>query len=572
MELQLRDLKENLQTTVEEMETSNEELKSTNEELQSTNEELQSTNEELETSKEELQSMNEESITVNIELQNRIDELTKSNDDMKNLLDSTQIATIFLDTEMQIRRFTPSVRDIIPLTITDIGRPISHFAHNLKMKNLTELAIKVLDTLGKSEYEINSEDGKIYLTRMLPYRTTSNVIDGVVITFDDITKRKTAEDGLLEAQTIAKMGSWSWELKTKKVQLSDNLHRTLDLEPNSFDGKVDSILHLIHSEDVEIVRRKVNEMIDTQESQSFEFRIVGENRTVKTVQCNQKLHYHDQGHLVRIIGTIQDITERKKTEDDLLLMSKVFMDSNDPIIIKDLFGNIVDLNDEAEESYGWNRKELMGKSIKMLIPPNHHDQADQLIAQCKNGESVRNVEDERWNKSKKVIPVLVTLSLLKDQQGIPIGIATISKDITERKQHEIALKQSEERHRLLFENTSLGIGYYDLNGVIVAYNPKAAQNMGGKPDDFQGKKLTDLFEPAAGAEYMDRILKASKSTDSQTYEDTVYLPTGTYQFISTLNKVLNANGEVIGVQITATDISKVKEQLKTSEKNKLHNK
>jgi two-component system CheB/CheR fusion protein len=202
VEQELLYTKENLQTTIEELETSNEELKSTNEELQSTNEELQSTNEELETSKEELQSLNEESATVNAELQSRIDELSKATDDMKNLLDSTQIATIFLDIDLCIRRFTPRATKLVPLSNTDIGRPISHFATELKNVKLTRYADKVLQDLAVQEDEVRSMDDRLIKIRVLPYRTTQNVIDGVVITFEDITQRKLAEQEMEERRVF----------------------------------------------------------------------------------------------------------------------------------------------------------------------------------------------------------------------------------------------------------------------------------------------------------------------------------------------------------------------------------
>jgi len=190
LEQELQYTKENLQTTIEELETANEELKSTNEELQSTNEELQSTNEEMETSKEELQSLNEESATVNAELQSRVDELSDANDDMKNLLNSTQIGTIFLDMDMNIRRFTDRVIRLIPLALSDIGRPVSHFATQLKGFHITEHALQVLKDLITQEFEVESRDGKFFRTRIMPYRTMQNVIDGVVVTFEDITEFK----------------------------------------------------------------------------------------------------------------------------------------------------------------------------------------------------------------------------------------------------------------------------------------------------------------------------------------------------------------------------------------------
>jgi len=188
LEQELRYTKENLQTTIEELETANEELQSTNEELQSTNEELQSTNEELETSKEELQSLNEESATVNAELQSRVGELSDANDDMKNFLNSTHIGTIFLDMDMNVRRFTDMVTELIPLTMGDIGRPVSHFATTLKQFPIVAHAQKVLKDLVTREFEVESLDHKFFRTRITPYRTTQNVIDGVVVTFEDITE------------------------------------------------------------------------------------------------------------------------------------------------------------------------------------------------------------------------------------------------------------------------------------------------------------------------------------------------------------------------------------------------
>lgn len=202
LEDELRYSKENLQITIEEMETANEELKSSNEELQSTNEELQSTNEELETSKEELQSLNEETITVNAELQSRIDELVAANDDIKNLLDATEIATIFLDIDMQVRRFTPKAAALFHLTSADVGRPIEHFASTLKNVRLVEYASKVLRDLVQHESEVEDEEANIYRMRVRPYRTLNNVIAGVVVTFEEISQYKEVLEALSESETL----------------------------------------------------------------------------------------------------------------------------------------------------------------------------------------------------------------------------------------------------------------------------------------------------------------------------------------------------------------------------------
>ncbi|MBE0680875.1 MAG: PAS domain-containing protein [Anaerolineales bacterium] len=182
-----------LQNVREEMQTSQEELQSTNEELQSTNEELQSTNEELTTSKEEMQSMNEELQTVNNELQAKLDELSHVNSDMKNLLDSTDIATLFLDNNLCVRRFTAQTSKITQLIPADVGRPITDIASALLYPQLAEDAREVLRTLVKVDRQISLPNGDWFGTRILPYRTLENMINGVVITFTDITESKKLE-------------------------------------------------------------------------------------------------------------------------------------------------------------------------------------------------------------------------------------------------------------------------------------------------------------------------------------------------------------------------------------------
>ncbi|MGD0231235.1 MAG: PAS domain-containing protein, partial [Syntrophorhabdales bacterium] len=192
LERELSSTRESLQATVEEAQAINEELRSANEEMQSTNEELQSTNEELETSKEELQSVNEELVTVNSELQSKIDQLSRTESDMKNLLDSTEIATIFLDGDLHIKRFTASATRVISLIPTDVGRPIGDVTVKIEYPSIAEHAREVLDRLRPLEAEVKAKDHQWFLMRIVPYRTLDNVIDGVVITFTEITESKRA--------------------------------------------------------------------------------------------------------------------------------------------------------------------------------------------------------------------------------------------------------------------------------------------------------------------------------------------------------------------------------------------
>ncbi len=201
-ELKFHQARAEAQATREAMQTTQEELKSMNEELQSSNEELQSTNEELTTSKEEMQSLNEELQTVNGELQAKVDELSTASNDMKNLLNSTEIATLFLDSALGVRRFTESISKIIKLIPGDVGRPITDLASDLLYPELAADAREVLRTLVPVGKPITTRDGRWFSMRLMPYRTLDNRIDGVVITFADITVAKK-----LEAELRARPGA-----------------------------------------------------------------------------------------------------------------------------------------------------------------------------------------------------------------------------------------------------------------------------------------------------------------------------------------------------------------------------
>jgi chemotaxis methyl-accepting protein methylase len=223
LEQELLQVRGEARATHEEMQTSQEELRSANEELQSTNEELQSTNEELTTSKEEMQSMNEELQTVNNELQAKVDELSRASSDMKNLLNSTDIATLFLDNDLNVRRFTPQTTKIIKLIPADVGRPITDLASELKYPELVEDAQEILRTLTSAEKPVAARDGRWFTVRIMPYRTLDNRIDGVVITFTDITVAKTLETKLRENQSV--LGSHVAEQSTK-LELAKHAMRT----------------------------------------------------------------------------------------------------------------------------------------------------------------------------------------------------------------------------------------------------------------------------------------------------------------------------------------------------------
>ncbi len=325
LEQDLQRSREEIQITREEMQTSQEELKSTNEELQSTNEELQSTNEELTTSKEEMQSLNEELQTVNHELQAKVDELSRSNNDMKNLLNSTDIATLFLDGELCVRRFTTPTAKIIKLIPGDAGRPITEIVSDLDYPDLADDAREVLRTLVFKEKHVASRNGHWYTVRIMPYRTLENVISGVVITFTDSSASRALELALREqAQQLEEMAeslpNLVWGCRPDGA--CDYLSRqwvayTGVPEPEQFGyGWLDQV----HPDDRERAREGWRAAIKATEPLDIEFRIrnaTGGYRWFKT----RSVPIHDsQGTIVRWYGTSTDIDDLKRAEEERGLM------------------------------------------------------------------------------------------------------------------------------------------------------------------------------------------------------------------------------------------------------------
>lgn len=214
LEEELLRSRERMESLIEEHEIANQELTASNEELQSINEELSSTTEELEISKEELQSMNEELMTVNNELKLKLDELSRANSDLSNLISATDVGTLFLDRGLRLKRFTPRAGELFHLLTTDLGRPFAHLAHRLRHGRLVELASLVLETLHQVEELMQSEENHWYIMRVLPYRTVEQQVDGVVITFVDVTDLKRAETEFqqrIQQQAVADLGRQALE-------------------------------------------------------------------------------------------------------------------------------------------------------------------------------------------------------------------------------------------------------------------------------------------------------------------------------------------------------------------------
>jgi two-component system CheB/CheR fusion protein len=371
LEAELNQVNEDLQNSREEMQTSQEELKSINEELQSTNEELQSTNEELTTSKEEMQSLNEELQTVNAELQSKLSDFEQANNDMKNLLNSTEIATLFLDKEMNIRRFTDAVTKIFKIRVTDAGRPFTDLVNDLKYPEMGTDAQKVIKSLAPIQNTIETKDGRWFYVRIMPYRTLDDRIDGLVITFTDITATKKAEEALLIENRYRRLFE---SAKDGILILNAESGRIIDVNPfliemlgYSYEKFIEKAIWEIGSlKDIVANKDKFSEL------QHKKF-VRYENLPLETadgrkisVEFISTMYLLNDKKVIQCI--IRDITDRKVVEDALIFSETryhhLFESAKDGIFFIDgATGKISDVNPFLVNLLGYPKEQFMEKPI-----------------------------------------------------------------------------------------------------------------------------------------------------------------------------------------------------------------
>ncbi|MCC5815273.1 MAG: PAS domain-containing protein, partial [Leptospira sp.] len=325
---ELRAKEDYLQSTTEELETANEELKSYNEEMQSVNEELQSTNEELETSKEELQSVNEELITVNNELSQKVSDLSRTNNDMNNLLAGTGIATIFVDFQLNILRFTPSASELINVISGDIGRPVNHILS--KFSDYDNLALdiqSVFDTLIPKVIEVQTLIGKWFRMNILPYRTLENVIEGAVITFVDISETRRfqidlekREKLLKVSQRMSKVGGWEWDIDNQMMYWTEEMYTihgfSKGKEWSDKDEPIKRSLNCFNPEDHQTILDSFQRCIDLEQPYDISLPFTSEKGNKLWVRVTGHPESKN-GKVIRVIGNIMDITDSKNAEDEI---------------------------------------------------------------------------------------------------------------------------------------------------------------------------------------------------------------------------------------------------------------
>ena len=315
LEQELQFTKENLQATIEELETANEELQATNEELLASNEELQSTNEEL-------QSTNEELHTVNTEYQNKIIELTELNNDVDNLLASSHIGALLLDENLEIRKFSPQVADILRVWDNDVGRPINHINHRITNQDPYEIIRRVQKSSVPAEEQVRLKNGRWYLMRVVPYAIGPQKYSGIVATFVEISQIKEAQEALTQSESIlkrtaglAKIGSWEYHVRTGEHSWSEETFKIHDLEPATQPTPEQGI-EFYTSDSKPIIKEAFQKACEQGAPYDLVLELVtakGNHKWVRAIGLPQL----ENGRVVTVEGAFQDITGLKELSEAL---------------------------------------------------------------------------------------------------------------------------------------------------------------------------------------------------------------------------------------------------------------
>jgi two-component system CheB/CheR fusion protein len=443
LEDELDRTRERLQTIIEEYETSNEELKASNEELQSMNEELRSTTEELETSKEELQSMNEELVTVNQELRNKIEELARANSDLRNLMAATEIGTVFLDRELRIKRYTPAAEGLFHLQGSDIGRPLRALTQKLGPHDLVDLARQVLTDLSPLEREMRGEDGGWYITRVRPYRTLDDTIDGVVLTFLDVTALKEAErQARFQADVLSQVHDAviATDAAERVIFLNTAAARRFGLDVEATLGqRLSDVVSIHYPKDSS--KAKAEEALGGEGEWRGEVEYVTHEGRRYDIEARISSLLGDDGERIGSLGVLRDITDRKEAEA-LAHERQQYLSTalrNIPLVAA-----IVD----TDLRYRWvhnphpdfDPESVVGKRDDELDPD---DPGVKQLMQLKrevlhHRESMsREIRFQRMDGTRYYD---MTVDPLYDEHGELVGLKTAGLDITERLEREEELR------------------------------------------------------------------------------------------------------------------------------------
>lgn len=572
LETELEVTHQRLQSIIEEHETTQEEMKASNEELQSANEELRSTMEELETSKEELQSMNEELTTVNQENRHRVEELSQLSSDLQNLMAATDIATLFLNTEFRILRFTPRVGEIFNVRPADHGRPITDLTSKLGYENLITDCKKVLDRLIPVEREIKDNNGLWYLTRILPYRSTDNRIEGVVITFVDITSRKQAEESLRKSEEelralIEASASmvWTTNAKGEAIEDSPSWREYTGQTYNEWKGL--GRFKAIHLEDRKFVEKVWLESIKEAIPVNIEFRIYHASGAYRWTNMRAVPLHNEDDSIRGWIGMNIDIHDRKSAEQALLesehrLKKMINVDAVGILIYNDE-GIIIDANETFLKESGYTREDLKIKKLSWrdITPEEFQKTNEKQLENLQNSGLIGPYEKQYIKKDGSRAWMLFAGASMDDGTFLEYVI-----DVSDRKKAEEKLKESQKnlistQSLLNMANlaSNLGWGIWDLNSGKTQWDERSRRILGLELDENNIQDFYNHIHPEDQDLVKEHIETSMANNSAFDMEYRVILPDNNIRYIhGTGTFTFNEEGNPLRATGLIRDITKQK--------------
>lgn len=432
LEGELQFTRENLQATVEELETSNEELQATNEELLASNEELQSTNEEL-------QSVNEELYTVNAEYQTKIAELSLLNNDLDNLLSGNGIATLFLDVDLNVRRYTPALTELCRITDMDIGRPVGDVRHQFMDVDLVELARQVRGERRAIEREARTRDGRWYLLEVHPYRVGIESTGAVVMNLVPITSLKQAQEALTRiqqrnalAQRFARFGVWEWDIVAGTLEWSETIEPLFGLAKGEFAGTFEAFMARVHADDRASVTAAVRRCIDEGMEYDVEHRVVWPDGGIRWLAETGDVQRDAVGGAARMTGVVRDVTDRKLAqlalEENQIHYRRLFDEAPHVICLLDERGHIREHNANTSEVLGYPQEELIGLHAQHLASPHASEITRQNLERLLDGTLIAGERCVLRGKDGADIPMEIS-GVPEMRDGRVIGARVVLRDV-----------------------------------------------------------------------------------------------------------------------------------------------
>jgi two-component system CheB/CheR fusion protein len=588
LEYQLQQAEESFKTLIQELESIDEEHQAANEELTASNEELQSTNEEL-------QSVNEELYTVNSEYQLKINELIELNEDINNLLRSTNIGVVFLDKKLRIRKFTPAATVAINLIETDINRPLKHLSNNLDCGNFIEIIQEAAQSEKSLDLEVKLADcDKYLLMRINPYIKDNGSFDGVVLSFIDINEIKTAQnqlqetfDALQEANTKLNQKQAEFEAIFNSLPdaliFTDTARQIRMLNPgftNLFGyqsealiGRSPEILYA-NSEDYSASKIELSDIncdinIESCEIKPDEINFRRRNQEIFVSETLKIPVKDNQGNVFGFLKLIRDVSSRKQAEAALHNSEERFRNLylRTPVMLHsmDKDSQILDVSNYWLDKLGYERQEVIGKKFINFLTCESRNYAQDILPEFFRNGSCWDIPYQFVCKNGEVIDTLLSAIADKDEEGTIIRTLAVIIDITERKQAEAALRESEARFKTMADSAPVLIWMSDANGKAVFFNKAWLEFTGNSLEQQLGDAWLESIHPE-DRDLCDETL-CNVSNESQPIEIQFRIRGIAAQYYWMLGRQVprfNNDGEIIGYIgscIDITEIKNAKEQL-----------